>query len=127
MPLILLEQGHLVLLHLCQMARENACSTNNAMSSSSNSESPLLVQCILTKLSNRETILRFDLGCDISVFEKGWLIVKDLNEIIYCHGPFLVLSCSDKVACHLSSAVSILSSLGQPLSRFLFSSMGPCF
>jgi hypothetical protein len=43
-------------------------------------ESPLPVQCILTRLPNSETIVLFDLGCDISVFRKGWLIVKDLNE-----------------------------------------------
>ncbi len=30
----------------------------------------------------------FDSGCDISVLGHGWMIVTDLNELIYCKGPF---------------------------------------
>jgi hypothetical protein len=59
------------------------------------------------------------LGCDISIFGKGWCIVKDLNEIIYCHGLFLASGCSDEVACHLSNAISILEFPGTSIKPIL--------
>jgi hypothetical protein len=63
--------------------------------------------------------LLFDSGCDISILGKGWWIVKDLNKIIYCRGPFLALGCSDDVACCLSNAVSIFEFPGMSIKPIL--------
>jgi hypothetical protein len=46
-------------------------------------------------------------GCDISVFVHGWMIVADLNELIYCKGPFLVTGSDDETACQLVNTVTM--------------------
>jgi hypothetical protein len=110
-------------LHLCQMARENAGSANDSVSLSSNLESPLPVWCILTRLPNSEFISLFDSGCDTSVFGKGWLIVKDLNQIIYCLGPFLSSGCSNKLHAISPMPFHFWVPWDVPWSQFLFSSI----
>jgi hypothetical protein len=41
----------------------------------------------------------FDSGCDISVLGNGWMTVVDLNEHIYCKGPFLASGSEHETAC----------------------------
>jgi hypothetical protein len=44
----------------------------------------------------------FDSGCDISILGHGWMIVMDLNELIYCTGPFLASGSEHETAIDLS-------------------------
>ena len=53
------------------------------------------------------------------VWLVGCLIVQDLNEIIYCYGPFLALGCSHNAACHLSNAISIFEFPGTSIKPIL--------
>ena len=106
-------------LHLRRMAKENSCSDMDSVSSSSDSEQPLRVRRILTRLSPGSTVSILDSGCDVSVFGRGWLVEKDLNEIVYCKGPFLSSDPSDEVACRLVNAVSIFEFPGTSLQPIL--------
>ncbi len=54
----------------------------------------------------------FDSGCDISVLGHGWMIVTDLNELIYCKGPFLVTGSDNETACRLVNAMTMFEFTG---------------